>query len=294
MSATRTPREGRVPIGGVILLFLGIVFLLQTLGILPWGVWGVLWRFWPVVLIIVGLGILLRHYNHRLVSLLLLALLFACLGIAVWQYHAHAPATASSYTQPSSGLESAQIKINFAAGRLTVASLAAASPDLVEVKSDQPDLSTDFQKQNGAAQLHLSIERGKGNVGGDTRWDVALTRTMPLVLDVEAAASDARLDFGELKVTTLGLNLDAGNFVVRMPSAGVVTGDVQADLSNLELTVPDGVAARLKVTGDLSSIEVDQGRFPKNGDYYLSPGFETAKNRVDMTIECHLGRLQVK
>ncbi len=100
MSETRTPREDRVPIGGVILLFLGVVFLLHTLGILPWGVWGVLWRFWPVVLIIVGLGILLRRYNHWLVSLLLLALLFACLGIAVWQYNASVTATANNYFQP--------------------------------------------------------------------------------------------------------------------------------------------------------------------------------------------------
>jgi hypothetical protein len=45
------------------LLFLGIVFLLQALDVLPWGVWGTLWRFWPVLIIIIGLNILLSRYS---------------------------------------------------------------------------------------------------------------------------------------------------------------------------------------------------------------------------------------
>jgi len=78
-------RERYAPMWGVVLLFLGIVFLLQSLDVLPWALWGTLWRFWPVLIIIVGLGILLGRYNVWLVSVLIMALLFACLGIAVWQ-----------------------------------------------------------------------------------------------------------------------------------------------------------------------------------------------------------------
>ncbi|MDP3878698.1 MAG: DUF5668 domain-containing protein [Dehalococcoidales bacterium] len=80
-----------VPVGGIFLLFLGIVFLLQSLNILSWNIWGTLWRFWPVMLIITGLAILLRQFNIWLVSLLILAVLFACLGIAIWQYGVSLP-----------------------------------------------------------------------------------------------------------------------------------------------------------------------------------------------------------
>ena len=74
-----------VPIWGIFLVFLGIVFLLQTLDILSWGLWETLWRFWPALIIITGLDILLRRYNAWLVSLLVLVILGACLGIAIWQ-----------------------------------------------------------------------------------------------------------------------------------------------------------------------------------------------------------------
>lgn len=41
-----------------LLVFFGVVLLLNTLGVLSWGVWGVLWRFWPVVIILGGFQIL--------------------------------------------------------------------------------------------------------------------------------------------------------------------------------------------------------------------------------------------
>ena len=81
----RRPREHHVPTGGIFLVFLGIVLLLQSLDVMPWSIWNTLWRFWPVLLIITGLNILLRRFNVWLVSLLLLVLLFVCLSLALWQ-----------------------------------------------------------------------------------------------------------------------------------------------------------------------------------------------------------------
>jgi len=82
----KSPRVIGIPVWGIFLVFLGIVFLLQTLDVLHWGLWGILWRFWPVLIIVAGLGILLRRCNAWLVSLLVLAIFGACLGISIWQY----------------------------------------------------------------------------------------------------------------------------------------------------------------------------------------------------------------
>ncbi len=87
MSAERPPTKDEIPVGGVILLFLGIVFLLQNLNVLPWSLWETLWRFWPVLLIVSGLGLLLRRFNVWLVSLLLLVILFATLLAAMRQHN---------------------------------------------------------------------------------------------------------------------------------------------------------------------------------------------------------------
>ena len=86
MPEEKSSRVIGVPVQGSFLVFLGVVLLLQTLDVLPWGLWRTLWRFWPVLIIITGLGILLRRYNVWLISLLVLVVLGAGLGIAIWQY----------------------------------------------------------------------------------------------------------------------------------------------------------------------------------------------------------------
>jgi|GEM_PF-5139070 len=54
------------PVGAIILITLGVLFLLSNLGILPISVWFILLRFWPVLLILLGLRIILgRGKNHE-------------------------------------------------------------------------------------------------------------------------------------------------------------------------------------------------------------------------------------
>jgi hypothetical protein len=52
--------EGRVPPGAVVLIGLGVLFLLHTLGIFEYG----LVRFWPLFLIFLGGWMLLKRKNH--------------------------------------------------------------------------------------------------------------------------------------------------------------------------------------------------------------------------------------
>lgn len=48
---------------GVILVFLGFIFLMKNLGILTAPLWGVLW---PLIFIIVGAVLLRKQYEHAL------------------------------------------------------------------------------------------------------------------------------------------------------------------------------------------------------------------------------------
>lgn len=40
---------------GLILIALGIIFLLTNFGLVSWSIFGFLWHFWPVLLILAGL-----------------------------------------------------------------------------------------------------------------------------------------------------------------------------------------------------------------------------------------------
>lgn len=46
--------------GGIVLIILGLIFLLQTLGFVSRDIWNEIFKFWPVILILVGLNIVLN------------------------------------------------------------------------------------------------------------------------------------------------------------------------------------------------------------------------------------------
>jgi predicted membrane protein len=89
--------------------------------------------------------------------------------------------------------------------------------------------------------------------------------------------------------------LNAGNCKVTTPSsAGTTYIKINANVSNIEVTVPAGVAARIKLDTNATNIDVDRSRFPQSGDYYMSEDFGTSGKQVELEIKCNVGRVQVK
>lgn len=59
----------------IILIFTGVLFLLNNLEVLPWSIWTNIWRFWPVFLILIGLQIVLGRSKRGSIVLGIISLL---------------------------------------------------------------------------------------------------------------------------------------------------------------------------------------------------------------------------
>jgi hypothetical protein len=79
-------------------------------------------------------------------------------------------------------------------------------------------------------------------------------------------------------------------------SPGIASGsaEFQVNVGTLELLVPQGCAARLKMDGSLSATDVDEARFPKAGEEYRSPDWDTAACKWDLSIQGNLATLTLK
>ena len=152
--------RGPFPLWGLILVALGVIFLLQNLGVLGWGVWGTLWRFWPVILLLIGLNIILRGQSPWLVLGITVVVLIGVIVAAVLVERSRPPAVAASFSQPLQGITGASAEINFGAGELLIASLPAGSPSLVEGMS-YPEVEQDFRLQGSKGVLNLRVP-GRG------------------------------------------------------------------------------------------------------------------------------------
>ncbi|MHB1414432.1 MAG: LiaI-LiaF-like domain-containing protein [Chloroflexota bacterium] len=306
-------RQGRRSIvGPLILIALGVIFLLNTMGVLPWNAWSVLWRLWPLVLVLVGVELLFgRDYPwlSALVAVLVIAaaallLIFAPqlnLGPG-WTWGGVTRAAQQDLSVPLDGANGATVTMKFGAINLNVGSLGQNATDLLqgEVRTSRSDgvvVEQAERAQGGGIDVTLRNQETNGVqfFGGEERWDLSLNPQTPLGLVLQGGAADVNLDLRQLQVHDLSVELGASSLKVKMPqAAGDTRATIKAGAASVEIEVPQGVAARIVSPGGLTALDVDEGRFPKQGNIYVSPNYSSAQNRVEIDINSGLASVKVR
>ena len=69
---------------------------------------------------------------------------------------------------------------------------------------------------------------------------------------------------------------------------------ISGGAATITLQIPPGVGAQIRHRGGLSTVNVDQSRFPSAGEgLYRSSDYGSAANNVDITIETGVTSIQV-
>lgn len=287
------------------------MFLLENTGYLPPNFWVNLWRLWPVVLVLIGVELLLAHRVPwlALVGLAAVVLIVGAVAVNMATPGATTNASFANTTQTDlDGASQAAVTVRFGAGRLNLGPILQPQPNQLASMSFQGPQQLAPQPRysvsNGVGQLdYQSSPRGApGFVPfGDGRSDAAqmdltLAPNVPITsLSVQTGATDARLDLSALSVSNIDLSIGAATTWLRFPeAAGVTMAHISGGASTLTLEVPQGVAAQIQLRGGLSTVNVDQSRFPQVSDnLYRSPDYDTATNKVDLSIETGVTTIQI-
>ena len=286
---------------GIILLFVGVLLLLQTLNVLPWNLWDTLWRFWPALIIIIGLGILLRNAHAWLVVIIVIVILGACLGTAIWQHgttEISSGLTMKSYSQPAGNLQTAQVEIDFNAGKLTMENLPLTFANLVEanteITNDVSSLQADFRQQGTTAILSLDSVNQQYWPSHGITWDVKLTPKIPIDFNITTSASTLKFDLSNLNLSSFSMDINAGSRDLKMPSPnGTMKATIKANAASVDITIPYNAAARIQATSNVATLNVNS-RFIKSGNDYVTGNYDTATNRIELTINTNVGTVSIK
>lgn len=301
--------ERRYPgvVGPIVLIIVGVVLLLNTLGYLSWGIWASLWRFWPVLLILAGLEIIVSRLRSPVVYLLMaavtLTVILGVIGLSlVWGQMTISTATGSQIiTEERAGATSAQVELSMDAGELKVTPLIGSS-NLIAGRVDYDPDSGEPQKSlvvsGGQAQFSLrSGRQGRlfwlpGSRRGDI-WDLQLTSEIPLALRVNTGAGTVNLDLRELQVTDLAVSVAAGTVIITFPERGMVQADLSGAAAEWLLRLPEGVGARIHTAG-LVNVRVDESRFVKIKDGYETINYATARSQVDIDLKAAVSSVDIR
>jgi hypothetical protein len=316
-------RRRRSVVAPLILIGLGAIFLLQNFGVLSWQFWGSVWQYWPVILILVGLELVLG--GRGAVWLILFVILVALIGVIASGVAGRVsvpagpfgnfrpstgnaqPAISNTSTQDLLGAKQATVTLQFGAGDMTVGPLAGGGNILSQVSYSGPESLQPRPsfKQTPDGHASLTYKSGGGEHQGgfpffngspSSQAGFLLNPDIPLNLTVQEGASTSHLDLSQLKVTNLTLDTGASTTTVDMPAtAGSTTAQIRGGASTINVNIPDGVAAHITYQGGLSTLNIDQSRFTQtSAKVYETPGYATAQNKLDLTLQAGVATINVK
>lgn len=269
---------------GLLLVIIGAVLLMNSLGILPWSIWYGLWRFWPLLLIIAGISLL---FNRSIPFTALLCLALVAMLVASWfwpqavrfpwEARGARPYTGREFASPirrhdevSRPLDAAlatkplQASLNLRAGHLVVRGATdqafAAKFDYygerpaVTVNTNSDGTTLDIKSVGGAINLPGLFRHDESPWES---WEVSFNRDAPLDLSADLSAFDADLDLSECNLTSLTVDASAGDLDVTLGGRSAAQKvDIDTSAGAVKLRVGSAAKVEISISASAGSIEI--------------------------------------
>ncbi len=248
--------SGRSLFWPLILIGVGVVWLLSNVGILQPTSLSVLFRLWPLILIVIGLDLLFGRRNPMIGTLLgigavVLVVALMLVGPALgWTQGAEVKE--GTYTAELDDANSASITLDLAVADTTVKSLEDSN--LLFNASVRYIGDIDFT-ESGTSQKIVTLSNRNTNANNfwnfgwfgsqpDLRWDVGLSKRIPLNLEVNSGVSNATLELADLQLTALDVNAGVGNMNISLPSmeGTSYTVNLNSGTGQIDVDVNSGAA----------------------------------------------------
>jgi uncharacterized membrane protein len=205
---------------------------------------------------------------------------------------------------PLEDAKQAQIHIEYGLGQLNIGS-TSPMPDLLQGIFGG-GLKSQVSRSGEVLQSRLEMSQSRGfmslrfpwawETAKILDWTINLNQQIPYRLDIESGGGQTILDLYELQVAELAVTTSMSSFIIGLPAnAGLTNVSINAVSTSLQIKIPPDVAAHIRTTKRIASVEISLERFPQTeikGEY-ISADFETATNRVEIQIELLFGSINI-
>jgi hypothetical protein len=274
---------------------LGVVLLFNNFDLLGWGVWNVLWRLWPLLVVAIGVEIIFGRRYVWLSAIGVAIVLVALVG-ALWLGMIAAPESSQETIQEMFGeATQADITISPAVGVLNVDDLVDSKELIVGTASNGDGATVSTRSSSSGDKVIIAVETRHAVIfpsGKDWDWDFSLTSQIPIDLETAMGVGDMNLELANLTLSDLKVNQGVGEVSVSLPN-GDYRVDISQAIGSLVVEVPEDAAVRLDVSRAISGLSVPAG-YDRRGDYYYSTGYDKVDDHIDLAINQAIGSIVVR
>lgn len=173
------------------------------------------------------------------------------------------------FSTPLEAAASAQVRVDFSVGESTIRALPAESSNLLD--ADLTYVGEVELTSTGEAEKVVRLSQKAGasdwvrgastwfNKRQPLRWDVALTRNIPLDLDLHCGAGRVDLDLSALQLTGFSIGNGAGEVIINLP-AGEYAAKVGGGVGRTSISIPNDAFVDLKLSSGAGEVNLDIGQ----------------------------------
>ena len=281
----------------LVLVFLGLMFLLINLGIVDRGVWSDIIRFWPVLLIMMGIDALLRRSSAGAAfgAVVSAAVLIAA---AITLFHLFAPESwiteTQSFSHSLNGARTAEVDLSCSDCSISVSSGSAPGALIsgqLTLRRDEK-LTESVRIENEAIHFQLESEYWLPFMLSAERethiWEAELNDSIPLTLSLQTnGAMD--LDLTGLMVSSADVSTGDKRCLITLAE-----GDTTLFLAGdrIEVLVPRDVAVRISGSASIELAVPSDYLRTVNG--VQSPNYETTSVRTELVLRSGTEWIEIK
>lgn len=296
---------------GILFIGLGLLILINNFSTLFMD-WATIWKLWPLVVILLGVSLLVRHKYGKsfiagLAAVILALAIFASFKTAthifsndfevVFGDEGNGNYVITDYTEQfDSTLEFATLNFDAGAGTFKILNSTENLFDAkTEGRKDYFDLTRydsdsssniDFGMHKPRIRFGFSSYKNKVemNLNPQPVWD--------LYFDVGAAKMD--FDLSEVRTKKIDIDMGAASIKLKIGKSFPETFvKIDAGASDIDIFVPEESGCEIN-TDDVLSSNNFEGFVLKESDTYRTSNFDEAAKKIYIEIDCGVSSISVK
>ncbi|HEY0054337.1 MAG TPA: DUF5668 domain-containing protein [Pedobacter sp.] len=303
-------------IWGLILVFLGGILLFENLDIINFN-WHVIFRFWPVVLILIGANLVFSRDESQSSKIILIVLTMLTIGFITYKgittesdngFHwSHNNDDHDVDNEKRSGSDVFLEEYNDSIKNVVLNISGGATEFILKDSTDnlfQADVDKNFGNYSLLSKSNDSLRTLDFKMKGKTKWEFNKDDTNNAVLklnnkpvwdvNLEMGAGTANFDFSSFKINKMSLRGGAASFEIKLPApVNTTTISVETGVSDIEFSIPRSASCKINVKSGLSSNDFDG--FTKQADgSYTSENYKEASKTIFINFQGGMSNFEVK
>jgi len=303
MDDTPRPRRSSSITGALILIALGVVFLMANVrpGLDPWGI---IFRYWPLILIFIGIGKIFDSFILRdrggpaavgeiSGASIAFIVLIAIFGFALWRGHERNDRMHDQHTVELLGAKTVSADIQMPAGQLTLTGGDTRLLDSdFDYNEEEGKPSVDYNVSGDHGQLNITQEKERIHFGGThNTWKLRFGGAEPLDLTLSMGAGQSDLQLRDLNLTRLEVQVGAGQMTLDLggPRKSNLEAEIKGGVGSATIRLPKDVGVRVRASGGIGTVSTDG--LTRDGNDYVNAVYGKTPTSINLTVEGGIGEI---